>query len=382
IASVLAIPPTTPTYAVRSRPSRKKGLILRRLDPFHRLALGFLQVLTAGLFAASVAQANATTACVKDTVQTGPISIECADEDGPCGTDWACKALNVTARHPQGGCVCWKRKSSWFGCFSGGSWESHANAAPAPLTTVDFALIAGPGNVHTLVDWLDTTEDGNISRYQSFSNPSDFTGQYQLTFGSGPQVARPVRITNLNLAFPSFDCGGAATGQNTVVLGPGGNMVNGTANLIVGTIFFNQPVPCTIFNDLWPSGHATSLDPAFVRGAGGQYRVIPQSLTHVSSPVGVDHPQPSGVSFSIVPNPAQHTAIVTLSLPGPERVAVGVYDVSGRVVRTLIDDEVTSTKVAQWDLRDNMDRSVRPGTYFIRLRRASGTETRTLILMP
>ncbi|MBD3367114.1 MAG: T9SS type A sorting domain-containing protein [Candidatus Eisenbacteria bacterium] len=68
------------------------------------------------------------------------------------------------------------------------------------------------------------------------------------------------------------------------------------------------------------------------------------------------------------PNPFRDATSVAFEMAEPGRVTVAVYDVSGRLVRTLLDRHVAggSTSV-RWDGRDENGRQVASGTYFARM---------------
>jgi subtilisin family serine protease len=69
------------------------------------------------------------------------------------------------------------------------------------------------------------------------------------------------------------------------------------------------------------------------------------------------------------PNPADGSTTIDFAVPQPERVAVRIFDPSGRLVRTLVDEEVGAGdyRVA-WDGRDEARRRVAAGVYFYELR--------------
>ena len=59
-----------------------------------------------------------------------------------------------------------------------------------------------------------------------------------------------------------------------------------------------------------------------------------------------------------------------------------IYDVSGRLVRTLAETEMEpGSKEIAWDGRDNAGRGTASGVYFYRLTAGSFTETRKMVLL-
>jgi flagellar hook assembly protein FlgD len=74
------------------------------------------------------------------------------------------------------------------------------------------------------------------------------------------------------------------------------------------------------------------------------------------------------------------TAPAAAGAPGPARLAR--YDVSGRLVRTLLDADLPAgVHRATWDGRDAAGRPVAPGGYVARLEAAGGAATVRLELL-
>lgn len=89
---------------------------------------------------------------------------------------------------------------------------------------------------------------------------------------------------------------------------------------------------------------------------------------------GVTSPElPAAVTLSgNCPNPFGSETIINFSLPSAGRATLLVYDVAGRVVRTLADDQMSAASHALvWDGRDDSGNTVGAGVYFCRLQ-ASG----------
>ncbi len=83
----------------------------------------------------------------------------------------------------------------------------------------------------------------------------------------------------------------------------------------------------------------------------------------------------------IYPNPFNPVTTISLALPEAGPVQVRVYDLQGRLVRTLVDGSRPAGEFdVQWFGRDDQGRSVASGTYFCRLRGARVSDTRKLLL--
>ncbi len=83
------------------------------------------------------------------------------------------------------------------------------------------------------------------------------------------------------------------------------------------------------------------------------------------------------------PNPFNPRTELRFDLPVPSRVTLSVYDVSGRLVRTLVADEQleAGSQARAWDGRDDAGRSLPAGAYLYRLRAGEFTQTRTMMLV-
>jgi len=100
-------------------------------------------------------------------------------------------------------------------------------------------------------------------------------------------------------------------------------------------------------------------------------------------PTGVDDGVPSQTALrQNHPNPFNPTTTIEYSLTGSGRVSLRVYDVTGRLVRTLVDGEKGRGVYAQvWDGRNDRGESVVTGVYFYRLRAGQTVHTRKAVLL-
>jgi hypothetical protein len=82
------------------------------------------------------------------------------------------------------------------------------------------------------------------------------------------------------------------------------------------------------------------------------------------------------------PNPFYSTTRIDFSLPDAGVVTLRVYDVSGRLVRTLINKKLGSKRYSEeWDGRDASGRKVPSGAYYIRLESNNKTLSRKAVLL-
>jgi hypothetical protein len=99
--------------------------------------------------------------------------------------------------------------------------------------------------------------------------------------------------------------------------------------------------------------------------------------------VAVDQPpQPRALALRAWPNPFNPTTTVQFYVPEGGRVRLAVYDVAGRLVRSLLDVELSAgSHHAVWNGRDAVGRPLASGRYFASLRAGERVETATLSLV-
>ena len=82
------------------------------------------------------------------------------------------------------------------------------------------------------------------------------------------------------------------------------------------------------------------------------------------------------------PNPFRESATIAFSLPAESNVRVAVYDVTGRLVRTLLSESAAAGRhVHVWDGTDARGRTSAPGVYFVRLESPERTLSRRLTVL-
>jgi FG-GAP repeat/FlgD Ig-like domain len=83
-----------------------------------------------------------------------------------------------------------------------------------------------------------------------------------------------------------------------------------------------------------------------------------------------------------VPNPFRNSTAINYDLPNEGRARLTIYDVLGRMVRTLVDGQKPAgTNVAVWDGRDDSSRFSPSGIYFCRLEADGLIVARRVVLL-
>jgi len=110
-------------------------------------------------------------------------------------------------------------------------------------------------------------------------------------------------------------------------------------------------------------------------------------VVHLSALVenGSSVPENEVVSFALAfgsANPFRDEAVLALTMPNDGRALVQVYDVMGRLIRTLINGDLPAgTHRVTWDGRDNLGRPCASGVYLSRASCGRDTDIRKLVLL-
>lgn len=96
-----------------------------------------------------------------------------------------------------------------------------------------------------------------------------------------------------------------------------------------------------------------------------------------------DSPAVATLDLSNHPNPFNPATTISFSMPAAGSANLRVYDVSGRLVNVLIDEEVVDQgrNEVVWRGRDMAERVVSAGVYFYRLETGSYSETKRMTLI-
>lgn len=95
-------------------------------------------------------------------------------------------------------------------------------------------------------------------------------------------------------------------------------------------------------------------------------------------------PTPSAATIALAssPNPFGREATIRFAVPRPGRVALAVFDVSGRRVRELVEGTLPAgEREVRWDGRDEAGRRTAAGSYLLRLTTPQGSASRRVVYM-
>jgi len=198
----------------------------------------------------------------------------------------------------------------------------------------------------------------------------------------------------LNNTISAFNTGGTGTANGVYIAG-------GSATVGCNDVFGNDGSQYGGIADPTGSNGNISADPLFCDRAGGDYRVSPDgpcapdqsggcgligalaAECGTSTPVEDDPEVP--VAFRVdrnFPNPFNPATTIRFSLPATAHTRVVIFDVKGRVVRTLVDEQLAAaTHTVRWRGVDDGGRSVAAGIYFYRVTSGDHTATGRMALI-
>jgi hypothetical protein len=245
-----------------------------------------------------------------------------------------------------------------------------------------------------LAFWCGATRAGDNSTASIALSPTMADGDtlaYRVVVGSAVET----RVLHVVVAYDTetMEFAGWEQGdflENVFQIGPRVNNTSGTVLIALG-------VSAATDNT---SGDMGTL--RFVRTAPGQPQVGILEAAFVDSnheedwiiedsgqiefapPAQADLDVPVRFAFrSVTPNPIASRTAVNFDIPLPgAHVKIKIYDVSGREVRTLVDEHKSPGYYSKvWDTRNNGRKRVAPGIYFCRVEAGDFKDTKKMILL-
>jgi flagellar hook assembly protein FlgD len=86
--------------------------------------------------------------------------------------------------------------------------------------------------------------------------------------------------------------------------------------------------------------------------------------------------------YSAFPNPFNPSTTIRFDLPEDSFVSINIYDMMGRKVKTLINDNISvGRRSISWDGTNDLNQSVSAGTYFYSINAGRFSDTKKIILL-
>ena len=254
------------------------------------------------------------------------------------------------------------------------------SAADYPAGSNPFSILAtdldGDGDLDLAVA---NAGSDNVTVLKN-SGTGSFAASENWAAGSSPTSVCAADLdgdSDLDLAVSNGLVDGSITSGNVSVL-----KNNGTGSFAAPESYAAGSNPfCVLAADLDGDG---DLDLAVANGHSHNVSVL-RNCTDVSTVVGDADQSASPKTFTLAqnyPNPFNAATQIRFVVPRYERVTLAVYDVLGRVVARLLDQEMDpGAKSIAWDGRDMRGRSVCSGAYFYRLTTSRTSETKKMVLL-
>ncbi|MCK4653309.1 MAG: right-handed parallel beta-helix repeat-containing protein [Candidatus Cloacimonetes bacterium] len=89
-------------------------------------------------------------------------------------------------------------------------------------------------------------------------------------------------------------------------------------------------------------------------------------------------------SISIYPNPFNPQTNIALSITSKDMlhpISVGIYNIKGQLVKTLVDDEIVTNTNLIWDGTDNAGTVTSSGMYFVKMKTTTTSTAKKMILL-
>jgi hypothetical protein len=118
----------------------------------------------------------------------------------------------------------------------------------------------------------------------------------------------------------------------------------------------------------------------------GETTSLSPFATGIGSVTAADPDRPLPTEFALhqnVPNPFNPATVVAYDVPvGGAHMSIRIYDVAGRLVRTLVDSRQPAGRyTVSWRGEDSNGQTAASGVYFCRMEAGAFTETRKMVLL-
>lgn len=119
----------------------------------------------------------------------------------------------------------------------------------------------------------------------------------------------------------------------------------------------------------------------------GEHKLEPRKPADIVILTGCTAGIPTGEGFKVrldqnAPNPFVGATAIKFAVASKSMVRVAVYDVAGRLIRELVDKQLTPGEYAtSWDGRDSRNEEVGPGIYFYEFTTPKGSIQKKMVLL-
>jgi len=261
----------------------------------------------------------------------------------------------------------------------------NSNESISGLQVVDITNPLSPqtvSSVATPVGWTGPPHGGyGGARGVAISGTHAYvTSAYSLQVIDISDPESPTIMGSVHTQFPAV---GVAVAGNYAYVACTTNYYEGSGSMEVIDLT-NPASPQYVFR--WDTGMvngvAISGGHAYVADNWSGLQVLPAQC-EATSGVELEIPNLKTHLFEAYPNPFNPQTTIAFDFPKRESVTLRVFDMSGRLVRSLITAELHTPGRHEvvWNGRDDAGRQVASGTYFYRLEAGSFSETKRMVLV-
>jgi len=202
--------------------------------------------------------------------------------------------------------------------------------------------------------------------------------------GNGNHVAEPNEEVLLVIALGNLGEDSAAAVQGTLRSSDGNSLVSdsvaGFGTIPAHAQASNSGHPYAVRIAAQPSESLAQFALAYTATdvSGVLYFTLP--LGNVTGVLTPTEARASSFTLGAYPNPTRAAPGIRYGLPWPAQVELGVFDISGRLVRNLVQTrDVAGRHELRWDGCDAAGRAVGAGIYFLRLNAVDAGQVRQLV---
>jgi hypothetical protein len=244
-------------------------------------------------------------------------------------------------------------------------------SVPTFTSGVRVANIVQPAlQVALLADTLldNDPNDPFVVRVGTPSGGNATVGTAQFVRPGGPTLNATVSLSDVSFATLVTD---TQNGSPVTVTIPAGESQS-AASAVLGGVELDPLLP--------GSTTVSAVIPGFLATTAASHLVVVKS--HQVSTGAAAVPLAPGLAQNI-PNPFNPVTTIGYQVPaGGADVNITVFDIAGRVVRTLVNEHRSpGAWLAQWNGEDNRGQHVASGVYFYRMRAGAFVETKKMVLL-
>ena len=258
----------------------------------------------------------------------------------------------------------------------------------APIEITNNIIVNNSGTYGAFM--LKNDSDAELTNNTIANNESNGTNQYLFfIFNSAPVIRNCIIIDSNSIFFASgtvdvtYTCiSGGYTGtgnidEDPLFMAPSAgegiafNGLNAHWWLQESSPCINAGDPDAMYND--PDGSRNDMG-AF----GGPNGMAPTDAENNVVNIITKN------SISVYPNPFNPQTNIALSITAQDLehpVSVGIYNIKGQLVKTLVDNEVVNNSTFIWDGTDNNGLNTSSGMYFVKMKTVSNITAKKMILL-